>query len=122
MVNLFGTVERVAWGIEQKPETLRKLGETLAFMRQPTPPGDWKEAVNMFPLLKTAMAMKPKVVSTAPCQEIVLEGDNIDLYNFPIQTCWPASLDWEVIKINICLLYTSPSPRDATLSRMPSSA
>ena len=60
LVNLFGTVERVAWGIEQKPETLRKLGETLAFMRQPTPPGDWKEAVNMFPLLKTAMAMKPK--------------------------------------------------------------
>ena len=25
-------------------------------------------------------------------------------------------------KGNICLLYTSPSPRDATLSRMPSSA
>ena len=25
-------------------------------------------------------------------------------------------------KINNCLLYTSPSPRDATLSRMPSSA
>ena len=24
--------------------------------------------------------------------------------------------------LNICLLYTSPSPRDATLSRMPSSA
>ena len=24
--------------------------------------------------------------------------------------------------INACLLYTSPSPRDATLSRMPSSA
>ena len=26
------------------------------------------------------------------------------------------------IQIEICLLYTSPSPRDATLSRMPSSA
>ena len=26
------------------------------------------------------------------------------------------------LKINHCLLYTSPSPRDATLSRMPSSA
>ena len=25
-------------------------------------------------------------------------------------------------KVDICLLYTSPSPRDATLSRMPSSA
>ena len=34
-------------------------------------------------------------------------------------------LDPEVknyIKANNCLLYTSPSPRDATLSRMPSSA
>ena len=28
----------------------------------------------------------------------------------------------EGIKIYSCLLYTSPSPRDATLSRMPSSA
>ena len=26
------------------------------------------------------------------------------------------------IKVLVCLLYTSPSPRDATLSRMPSSA
>ena len=25
-------------------------------------------------------------------------------------------------RLNACLLYTSPSPRDATLSRMPSSA
>ena len=25
-------------------------------------------------------------------------------------------------RLNFCLLYTSPSPRDATLSRMPSSA
>ena len=33
------------------------------------------------------------------------------------------ALQWGVMNIiNICLLYTSPSPRDATLSRMPSSA
>ena len=31
-----------------------------------------------------------------------------------------AALVWA--GINTCLLYTSPSPRDATLSRMPSSA
>ena len=29
---------------------------------------------------------------------------------------------WMTIKSDGCLLYTSPSPRDATLSRMPSSA
>ena len=28
----------------------------------------------------------------------------------------------EIVEENVCLLYTSPSPRDATLSRMPSSA
>ncbi len=89
LVNLFGTIERVAWGMGREPETLRKLGETLAFMRQPQPPGDWKEAVNMFPLIKTAMTMKPKTISNAPCQEIILEGDNINLYDLPIQTCWP---------------------------------
>ena len=32
------------------------------------------------------------------------------------------SLLWEWCHLSLCLLYTSPSPRDATLSRMPSSA
>tara|TARA_B100000315_G_scaffold257770_1_gene307650 strand:+ start:2877 stop:4385 length:1509 start_codon:yes stop_codon:yes gene_type:complete len=89
LVNLFGTVERVAWGMEREPQTLRELGETLAFMRQPEPPGGWKEAIGMLPIVKSAMAMKPKTVSSAPCQDIVLEGDDIDLANLPIQTCWP---------------------------------
>ena len=31
-------------------------------------------------------------------------------------------VDFLVDKVEACLLYTSPSPRDATLSRMPSSA
>jgi len=89
LINLFGTVERVAWGMEREPENLRALGETLAFMRQPEPPGGWKEAIGMLPIVKTAMAMKPKTVSSAACQQIVLEGDDIDLADLPIQTCWP---------------------------------
>ena len=89
LVNLFGTVERVAWAMEREPEELRELGKTLAFLRQPEPPGGWKEAVSMLPLIKTAMAMKPKMAAAAPCQDIVLKGDNIDLAQLPIQTCWP---------------------------------
>ena len=46
-------------------------------------------AFGMLPLLKTVMAMKPKSVSSAPCQEVVLEGDDIDLGTLPVQTCWP---------------------------------
>ncbi|WP_421707532.1 UbiD family decarboxylase [Algihabitans sp.] len=89
LVNLFGTVERVAWGMEREPAQLREVGETLAFLRQPEPPGGFREAWNMLPLLKTVVAMKPKTLGRAPCQEVVLQGDDIDLGDLPVQTCWP---------------------------------
>lgn len=89
LANLFGTVERVAWGMSREPHELRQLGELLAFLRQPEPPGGWREAVGMVPLLRAALAMKPKTVSRAACQEVVLQGDGIDLGLLPVQTCWP---------------------------------
>ncbi len=89
LVNLFGTVERVAWGMDREPSQLREVGETLAFLRQPEPPGSLREAWEHLPLLKTVMAMKPKTVGTGPCQEVVLTGDDIDLARLPVQTCWP---------------------------------
>ncbi|WP_142847891.1 UbiD family decarboxylase [Telmatospirillum sp. J64-1] len=89
LVNLFGTVERVAWGMDREPHQLREVGETLAFLKQPEPPGGWREAVEMLPLLKTVMSMRPKTVSSAPCQEVVLTGDDVDLSRLPIQSCWP---------------------------------
>ncbi|MDB2415074.1 UbiD family decarboxylase [Rickettsiales bacterium] len=89
LVNLFGTVNRVAMGMDSTPEKLRSIGELLAFLKQPEPPGGWKEAVAMIPLLKNVMNMKPKNVKKAPCQEVVIKGDDIDLSKLPIQTCWP---------------------------------
>jgi 4-hydroxy-3-polyprenylbenzoate decarboxylase len=89
LVNLFGTVERVAWGMDREPHQLRAVGEMLAFLKQPEPPGGVREAWDMLPLLKTVMAMKPKTVGSAPCQEVVLTGDDIDLSRLPVQTCWP---------------------------------
>jgi 4-hydroxy-3-polyprenylbenzoate decarboxylase len=89
LVNLFGTVGRVAMGMERRPDQLRELGETLAFLKQPEPPGGWREALDMLPMVKTVMTMRPKSVSSAPCQEIVWTGNDIDLAKLPIQTCWP---------------------------------
>ena len=101
LVNLFGTVERVAWGMDREPGQLRAVGETLAFLRQPEPPGGWREALDMLPMVRTVMAMKPKTVSSAPCQEVVLTGDDIDLGKLPIQTCWPGEpaplITWPLI-------------------------
>src|SRR5690349_8716052 len=89
LVNLFGTVERVAWGMDREPGELRQVGETLAFLRQPEPPGGWREALDMLPMVRTVMAMRPRTVAAAPCQEIVLRGGEIDLSALPVQTCWP---------------------------------
>ncbi len=95
LANLFGTVQRVARAVtlEGRARTstadLREVGEMLAFLRQPKPPKDLKGAWEMLPLAKTAMDMRPKVVSRAPVQQVVLKGANIDLARLPIQTCWP---------------------------------
>lgn len=89
LTNLFGTVERVAWGMNREPHELRQVGETLAFLRQPEPPGGWREALEMFPLLKTVMSMRPKTIGRAPVHEVLLQGDDIDLSELPIQSCWP---------------------------------
>ena len=89
LVNLFGTVERVALGMGRKTDELSVFGKQLAFLRQPEPPGGWREAVAMLPMVKSVFAMKPKTVSGAPCQEIVLKGDDIDLAKLPVQSCWP---------------------------------
>jgi 4-hydroxy-3-polyprenylbenzoate decarboxylase len=90
LTNLFGTVERVALGMgAENIQALRELGELLAFLKEPEPPKGFKDALEKFPLIKHAYHMAPKVVSSAPCQEIVYEHDAVDLYQIPIQTCWP---------------------------------
>ena len=95
LVNLFGTVERVARAVtlggksRMTARELREVGELLAFLRQPEPPRGLKDAVAMLPIAKDVMAMRPRTVKKAPCQDIVLTGDDIDLDRIPIQTCWP---------------------------------
>lgn len=90
LANLFGTVDRVALGMgADSILALREIGELLAMLKEPEPPQGIKDAVSKFPLLKQAFNMSPKKVSKAPCQEIVYEKDEVDLYKLPIQTCWP---------------------------------
>ena len=89
LVNLFGTTNRVAKGIKRNPSELRQVGEELAMMRQPEPPKGIKDSARFIKLAKNVLTMKPKNVRSAPVQEIVLTGDDIDLNKLPIQGCWP---------------------------------
>jgi len=88
--NLFGTPYRVALGMgSESIESLREIGELLAFLRQPDPPKGLKDAWQKLPLFKQILNMGPKLVKHPPCQEQVFRGDQVDLRKLPIQTCWP---------------------------------
>ncbi|MGE5539855.1 MAG: UbiD family decarboxylase [Gemmatimonas sp.] len=89
LANLFGTVERVALGLGREPDELRALGRMLATLERPSLPTSLKDAFGMWSTVRTALARKPKTVASAPCQEIVVLGDDADLGALPIQTCWP---------------------------------
>ncbi len=91
--NLFGTPKRVAMGMGQTSvEALREVGKLLAYLKEPDPPKGLKDAWDKLPVLKQVLNMAPKVLSSAPCQEIVWEGDQVDLGKIPVQTCWPGDV------------------------------
>lgn len=96
--NLFGSVERIAlaMGIEAGTDphpALRDLGRLLAALREPDPPKGLREVVTKLPQLARLAGkvfdMAPKTVASAPCQETVWEGKDVDLARLPVQTCWP---------------------------------
>jgi len=90
LANLFGTPKRVAMGMGAESVTeLRGIGELLAMLKEPEPPKGMKDAWEKFPIFKQVLNMAPKLVTSPPCQELVREGDEIDLSDYPIQTCWP---------------------------------
>ncbi|MXS85329.1 4-hydroxy-3-polyprenylbenzoate decarboxylase [Nitrosomonas sp. HPC101] len=88
--NLFGTPERVALGMGQTSvSALREVGKLLAYLKEPDPPKGLRDAWEKLPVLKQVLNMTPKQLTSAPCQEIVWEGNDVDLGKLPIQTCWP---------------------------------
>lgn len=94
LANLFGTPDRVAWGMgAEAVSALRDVGELLASLREPEPPRGFRDALAKVSMLKAALwDMSPKTVRGAPCQEVVWEGDDVDLSRLPIQTCWPGDV------------------------------
>ena len=88
--NLFGTGQRVAdaMGRESISE-LRKIGEILAFLKEPGWPGEIREAIDKLPSFKKLLHVTPRVIKDAPCHENIIEAKEVDLTQLPIQTCWP---------------------------------
>jgi 4-hydroxy-3-polyprenylbenzoate decarboxylase len=90
LTNLFGTPERVALGMgAEQVSDLRDVGRLLAALKEPEPPKGLREVGKLWDMAKAVWDMKPSELRRAPCQEQVLQGDEIDLARLPVQTCWP---------------------------------
>lgn len=101
VVNLFGTAERVAAGLGVTTDQLDELGAFLAALRSPDPPTGLRDALSRWPMLKAALATRPKLVRSAPVQAVVREGADVDLSKLPVQTHWPGDagplITWPVV-------------------------
>ena len=90
LCNLFGTPKRVALGMGQEDvSALREVGKLLAFLKEPEPPKGIKDLFSSITHFRPVLNMPTKTVNKPECQEVVLSGDQVDLYRLPIMHCWP---------------------------------
>ena len=91
--NLFGHRYRIELALDGRPlASLRELGELLAALKEPRWPANLRQALATWPELAQLAHVAPRVVSDAAFDEVVLEGDDIDLGALPIQRCWPGDI------------------------------
>lgn len=89
LTNLFGTEKRVAMGMgREEVKELREVGKLLAYLKEPEPPKGFKDAISKIPMFKQVLNMPAKRKRNAACQEIVWQGDEVDLDKLPIMSCW----------------------------------
>jgi len=96
VANIFGTRERVAWGLGTDIRGLETLGALLAWMRSPQAPQSLRQARHMFSVARGALAARPKIVSSRLWRDA-----EPDFGILPIQTCWPEDagplITWPVV-------------------------
>lgn len=93
LTNLFGTPGRVAMGMgRQDVKELREVGKLLAYLKEPEPPRGFRDAMDKLPVFKQVLNMPVKRLRKAPCQEIVWQGDEVDLDKVPVMSCWPGDV------------------------------
>src|SRR5213083_3398612 len=87
LINQFGTERRMclAFGVDHLDDVARKVSDVLEMQ----PPSGLMDKVRGLQKLKSIADSRPQTVRRGAVQEIVLEGDDVDLSALPIQRCWP---------------------------------
>jgi 4-hydroxy-3-polyprenylbenzoate decarboxylase len=89
-VNLMGTVERICWAMNmERPEELETLGKKLSMLQQPKPPKKISQAIDFCKVLFDVVKAKPGRDFFPPCQQVVIEGNDLDLNKLPLIRPYP---------------------------------
>lgn len=86
-INLLGTERRMKLALEI--DSYDDWTRRLDFFLEPRLPSGLIDKIKMLPQLGELTKVFPKEVSSGPCQEVVLKGDQVDLSKLPVLTCWP---------------------------------
>ncbi|KAA1283042.1 MAG: menaquinone biosynthesis decarboxylase, partial [SAR202 cluster bacterium] len=89
LINMYGTHQRTSWalGVEKVDDLVSRIEGLLNLMHGPP-----KGLINKLRTLGQIVQLgshQPRIVNKAPCQDVVIQGDDVDLYKFPIVKCWP---------------------------------
>ena len=89
LINMFSSDQRMKWalGVDNLDDLAERIHNLLQMMQGP-PDGLLNRLKALGQIIRIG-SFQPKTVSTAPCQEITLSGDQVDLFKFPIIRCWP---------------------------------
>ncbi len=127
--NLFGTEERVAWGLGVEEGELEDIGKLIAYLQRPEPPKGLWDAVKKLPFYKQILSLSPKTVKSGPCQDVVLKDKDVDIGSLPIIKCWPGDaatlITWGLVvtqapdggPFNVGVYRIQPIDRDRVIMR-----
>ena len=92
LTNAFGSLKRICLALEV--DDLDQLGGRIREIIDPAnlfpgPGAGIMEKLSALPKLAELAGFFPKIVKKAPCQEVVLTGEHVDLSRLPVLQCWP---------------------------------
>ena len=87
LINAFGSEKRMKLALEV--ENFEDIGWKLYRILKPEVPNTFLDKLKRIPELKKLNDALPKIVKTAPVQEVVKTGKDINIFDFPVLKCWP---------------------------------
>jgi 4-hydroxy-3-polyprenylbenzoate decarboxylase len=89
LMNQFGSERRMRMALEV--ESRDDVATRIETLLHPVAPASFMDKLKMLPVLAEVGGFFPKRIEAknAPCKEVILRGDDVDVLKFPVLQTWP---------------------------------